>query len=300
MAAMVPELSRSAAARLVREGQVTVDGVVTRRPSAPVRVGQQLSVDVPPPRPSGVQPQALPLHIVYQDSDLAVIDKEAGRVVHPAPGHPDGTLVNALLHHLDDLSGVGGEERPGIVHRLDRGTSGLLVVAKHDAAHRHLAAQFAAHTAGRTYLAIVHGTPREASGRITSRLARHPRDRLRMASTGTAEGREAITDWSLVAPGEGASLIRCTLQTGRTHQVRVHLRELGHPLLGDGLYALRGRRLRAAVAGLLDPSGQRPMLHAWRLQLAHPADERRLAFVADPPADFVQLLQAFGWELAGA
>ena len=190
VAELVGVVSRSQAARLIRDGHVEVSGEVQSRPSAKVHAGSVVRVRVPPPLPTDVAPQALPLSIVYQDSAVAVIDKAAGMVVHPGPGHPDGTLVNALLHHLTDLSGIGGEERPGIVHRLDRGTSGLLVVAKHDTAHRHLAAQFANHEAGRIYLALCHGAPRQDEGRIESTLARHPKDRVRMASTdGPGAGR---------------------------------------------------------------------------------------------------------------
>lgn len=291
VAELVGALSRSQAARLVREGHVQVDGKVQERPAARLRGGEIVVVTLPPPVPTDVVPQAIPLAIVHQDADLAVIDKAAGMVVHPGPGHPDGTLVNALLHHLRDLSGIGGEQRPGIVHRLDRGTSGLLVVAKHDEAHRHLAAQFAAHTAGRTYLALCHGSPEADAGTIESTLARHPRDRVRMAST-DGTGRRAVTHWSVWARRGRVSLIRCELETGRTHQVRVHLSEQGWPLLGDGLYARRGARVPSRLRGLVDPSGQRPLLHAWRLRFVHPTTGADCAYEAAPPADFRRVLEA--------
>lgn len=290
---MVEALSRSQAARLVREGRVTVNGNVQSRPATRIHAGETVIVTVPPPVPSEVVAQALPLCVVHEDEDLAVIDKAAGMVVHPGPGHPDGTLVNALLHHLSGLSGIGGEERPGIVHRLDRGTSGLLVVAKHDVAHRHLAEQFGDHSAGRTYLALCHGAPTDASGRIESTLARHPTDRVRMAST-SGPGRVAVTHWRLAARAGTVSLIECTLETGRTHQVRVHLCEQGWPLLGDTVYARRGTRLPATLRGVVDESGARPLLHAWRLQFVHPTTGERRQYEVPPPADFTAALSALG------
>lgn len=292
---LVPELSRAAAARLVRDGRVAIAGGVVQRPSAKVRLGDLLTVEVPPPRPSALVPEDLPLQIVHQDADLAVIDKAAGMVVHPAPGHTEGTLVHALLHHLDDLSGVGGEQRPGIVHRLDRGTTGLLVVAKHDRAHRHLAEQFAHHTAGRTYLALCHGSPADDAGTITSQLARHPRVRVRMASVASG-GRHAVTHWRVRARADAVSLLQCRLQTGRTHQVRVHLCEQGWPLLGDGVYRRRSARLPAGLRSLISPGGDRPMLHAWQLRLIHPSTGASLCFTAPIPDDMAMALAALGIE----
>jgi 23S rRNA pseudouridine1911/1915/1917 synthase len=286
-----PDLSRSAAARLVREGHVRVDGAVAARPSIVVEAGAALALERPPPRRSGVEAEALPLRIVLEDEDLAVIDKEAGMVVHPAPGHAGGTLVNALLHHLDGLSGIGGEERPGVVHRLDRGTSGLLVVAKHDAAHRALAAQFATHTAGRTYLALVSGSPREGQGTIESELGRHPTDRVRQASVRSG-GRHAVTHWTRLGTAGTTSLLACTLETGRTHQVRVHLSEQGWPILGDALYARRGHKVPASLRGLVDESGARPLLHAWILAFDHPRTGDRTVLTAPPPPDFAAALDA--------
>jgi 23S rRNA pseudouridine1911/1915/1917 synthase len=288
-----PDLSRSAAARLVREGRVRVDGTVAERPSLVVEPGAALVLERPPPRPPSVAAEALPLRIMLEDEDLAVIDKAAGMVVHPAPGHAGGTLVNALLHHLDGLSGVGGEERPGVVHRLDRGTSGLLVVAKHDSAHRALAAQFATHTAGRTYLALVHGSPAVAAGTIESHLGRHPTDRVRQATVRSG-GRRAVTHWTRLGTAGTVSLLACTLETGRTHQVRVHLSEQGWPVLGDTMYARRGHKPPATLRDLVDDTGSRPLLHAWILAFDHPRTSERTVLTAAPPPDFTAVLDALG------
>lgn len=294
LAAADPAWTRSAASRWIRDGRVRVDGRPVDRPSFAVTAGQRLEVDVPAPAPVDTVAQDLPLRIVYEDADLAVIDKPAGMVVHPAPGHADGTLVNALLHHLDDLSGIGGEQRPGLVHRLDRGTSGLLVVAKHDAAHRSLAAQFAAHTAGRVYLAVVHDPPKADEGTERSTLGRHPRDRQRMATV--PGGRPAVTHWRVLARAGAIGLVECRLETGRTHQVRVHLAERGSALVGDGTYSRADRPLPAKLRGLVDPSGERPLLHALRLAFAHPTTGERRAFAAPPPADLQAVLDALGFD----
>lgn len=280
-----PEHSRAQAARIVRDGGVTVDGAVVTKPAAGVRRGASVTCEAPAPVPLDAEPQDLPVRIVYQDADLAVIDKDPGMVVHPGAGHADGTLVNALLHHLDDLSGIGGTVRPGIVHRLDRGTSGLLVVAKNDRTHACLAAQFADHSAGRTYLAICDGSPKEESGTIHTQLGRHPKHRVRFASV--PEGKEAITHWAVEERFGALSAIRCRLDTGRTHQIRVHLTEAGWPLLGDPLY---GRtRVPPVLRPLLPP--ERPMLHARELRLVHP-DGRPLVFTAPVPPDMLAVLEA--------
>jgi 23S rRNA pseudouridine1911/1915/1917 synthase len=285
LAELCPEHSRSRIGALIRDGHVAVDGEVVTRPSTKVRKGTPLTLDEPPPVPTGVVPQDLPLSIVYQDHDVAVIDKAPGTVVHPGAGHPDGTLVNALLFHLDDLSGIGGELRPGIVHRLDRGTSGLLVVAKHDVAHRHLAAQFADHSAGREYLALCAGRPSEERGTITSTLGRHPKHRVKFASVGPEQGRHAVTHWAIEERFDGLVLVRCRLETGRTHQIRVHLSENGLPLLGDPLY---GRaRVPALIRSLVAPD--RPLLHAQVLRFTHP-DGRALRFETPLAADFAAVL----------
>lgn len=292
LAELLPDLSRSRLAALIKGGWVAVDGQPVRRPASKVHAGSVLTVAVPPPVPTEAQPQDLPLRIVHEDDDLAVIDKAPGMVVHPGPGHPDGTLVNALLHHLDGLSGIGGVVRPGIVHRLDRGTSGLLVVAKHDRAHQHLAAQFAAHTAGRHYLALCLDGPARASGTVRSQLARHPRDRVRWASTDDpAHGKRAVTHWQVLDRG-ALTLVECRLETGRTHQVRVHLTEQGWPLAGDPLYKRRGLPVPATLRPHVPDN--RPMLHAWVLQLEHPSTGEPCKFTAAPPADFTALATAAG------
>ncbi|HIE68855.1 MAG TPA: RluA family pseudouridine synthase, partial [Planctomycetes bacterium] len=236
VAAAVFELSRSRAATLIKQGAVSVAGVLHTRPSFQVELGALLRIELPPAEPDQALPEELPLSIVYEDDDLIVVDKASGMVVHPGPGHSGGTLVNALLFHIDTLSGIGGVLRPGIVHRLDKGTSGLMVVAKNDAAHQGLSEQFAAHSAGRRYLAICFGRARQDAGRAESYLARHPKDRVRIASTDGSYGKHAVTHWELLGQAELACLIECRLETGRTHQVRVHLTEMGCPLIGDSLY----------------------------------------------------------------
>jgi 23S rRNA pseudouridine1911/1915/1917 synthase len=289
LAAALPEHSRSRLAALVKDGRVRVDGRVEVRPGFRVEPGARVELDLPEPTPVGLIAQDLPIHIVWQDADVVVIDKAPGMVVHPGAGHADGTLVNALLFHVRDLSGIGGELRPGIVHRLDRGTSGLMVVAKHDRAHRHLAEQFADHSAGREYLAICAGRPAGDAGRIASNLARHPTDRVRFASTTEPDaGRRAVTHWRVLERfDDGYLLLRCRLETGRTHQVRVHCTEAGMPLLGDPLYGRAKPPERAR--DLVD--AERPLLHATKLHFQHP-DGRDLRFDAPPPPDFQAVLDA--------
>lgn len=294
VAASVPDLSRSRAAALVKQGAVAVDGLVVSRVSTAVVVGSLLVVDVPDAVADKAVAQDLPLDIVYQDDDMAIINKAAGMVVHPAAGHPDGTLVNALLHHLDGLSGIGGVARPGIVHRLDRGTSGLLVVAKHDVAHHGLAAQFADHSANRRYWALCQGVPKVASGTVRTHVARHPRDRVRWASTDGQSGKLAVTHWERLDVAGEICLIGCRLETGRTHQVRIHMTESGWPLLGDPVYKRKGRRLPASIRELVAPN--RPLLHAWRLALTHPISGEPLVFTAEPPPDYQATLDALGIE----
>ena len=283
----LPDLSRARLQELIARGLVTVDGLPCRRATKP-KLGQLVEIEIPPPAPATPQAEDIPLRIVYQDADIAVVDKPAGMVVHPAPGHASGTLVNALLHALDDLSGIGGELRPGIVHRLDKGTSGLMVVAKHDLAHRHLQAQFADHSAGRTYEALVLGGPDLDAGTIRSQLGRHPRDRMRFASV--AEGKRAVTHWTVERRLERCTLMVCKLETGRTHQIRVHLTEQGWPLLGDPLYG-RGRTPPPAVRQALGEVDHQ-LLHARRLELEHPTTGERLVWEVPRPADFEAVLAA--------
>ena len=248
-----------------------------------MKSGDLLAADPPDPTESGLLPQAIPLAILHEDEHLVVVDKPAGLVVHPSPGHPDGTLVNALLHHCGDLAGIGGVLRPGIVHRLDRGTSGVMVVAKDDDSHTALAEQFREHTIERVYLALVRGTPGAEEGTVRREIGRHPRDRKRM-SVHTRVGRQACTHWSVRRrfPKSSLSWLEVRPETGRTHQIRVHLASTGLPIVGDPIY---GRRRSARR--LLD----RPALHASVLGFAHPRSGERLRFEAKLPEDLEALLE---------
>jgi 23S rRNA pseudouridine1911/1915/1917 synthase len=274
-------ISRSQARRWIDAGLVRVDGR-SCRPSARARAGAELEVNPPEPVASLLIPEAIPLSILHEDEDVIVIDKPAGLVVHPAPGHPSGTLVNALLHHCGDLAGVGGVLRPGIVHRLDRGTSGVLVAAKCDDAHIALAGQFHDHSVEREYRALVRGLPGRDDGRIGRPIGRHPRDRKRM-SVHSHRGREAHTAWRVLRrfPNSYHTWLAVLPETGRTHQIRVHLASAGLPVVGDPVYG-RGRR-RA-------PGLDRPALHAQVLGFTHPRTRERLRFEAPPPADLERLL----------
>ena len=298
------DLSRSRLQALVREGRVRVGDAVVREPSAKVLGGARIAVEVPPPEPAEPQGEAIALAVVYEDSDLIVIDKPAGLVVHPAAGHESGTLVNALIAHCgDSLSGIGGVKRPGIVHRLDKDTSGLLVVAKTDRAHQGLAAQFADH--GRTgpleraYLALVWDSPEPARGTIDRPIARSTHNREKMVVVRAGQGRHARTHYAVEetfgSAAPIASLVRCTLETGRTHQIRVHMAEIGHPILGDAVYGA-GYRTKMAK---LSPTGRealaalgRQALHAAVLGFEHPVTGERLRFASDPPEDLARLIAA--------
>ncbi len=286
---LFPQLTRSRAGALIKDGAVRVDERLVQKPALFMIGGEVVEIEIPDLVAAEAAPEDLPIHIVYQDAHVVVIDKAPGMVVHPSPGHASGTLVNALLHHIGDLSGVNGIERPGIVHRLDRGTSGLLVVAKSDLAHRHLAAQFADHTAGRTYLALCLGVPKDATGTVRSTLGRHPTDRVRFASV--ERGRPAVTHWRRVESHAGVALIECRLETGRTHQVRVHLSESGWPIIGDSLYGPSSTRLSAALRSAV--AEDRPLLHAWKLRFQHP-DGTAMEWEARLPADFLAALTAAG------
>jgi 23S rRNA pseudouridine1911/1915/1917 synthase len=251
-----------------------------------VAAGERLFADPPEPAACEVRPEPIAVPILHEDTDLVVVDKPAGLVVHPAPGHPGGTLVNALLHHCGDLAGIGGVRRPGIVHRLDRGTSGVMVVAKNDAAHLALAAQFHDHTVERVYLAFVRGVPGAEAGRVERAIGRHPRDRKRM-SVAARHGRPARTAWRVRTrwPRAGAALLEVRPETGRTHQIRVHLASVGLPLLGDPVYGRGGRQKARALA----PALTRPALHAAVLGFDHPVSGARLHFEAPLPEDLVAL-----------
>jgi 23S rRNA pseudouridine1911/1915/1917 synthase len=289
------EISRSRVQRLIREGRVLVDGRVPR-PSDLTRAGSVVEVTLPAPAPIGVAAEPLPLSVIYEDASLVVVDKPAGMVVHPSAGHPGGTLVNALLHRCADLSGIGGALRPGIVHRMDKGTSGLLVVAKNDRAHQSLAAQFKEHTVDREYLAVVWGRFREETGRFDRPVGRHARDRKRM-SVGSPRGRSALTLYRVEREIGAFTLLRLRLRTGRTHQIRVHLSASGHPVAGDPTYgggAARGAAGPLGIRPLLRKLA-RPALHAALLGLDHPERGERMRFESPlPPAlsDFLAGLEA--------
>jgi 23S rRNA pseudouridine1911/1915/1917 synthase len=305
LAGRIPELSRTRLKQLILAGAVRAAGRELDDPGYRVKAGERIHVRVPPPEPAKPAAEAIPLHVIHEDAELVVVDKPAGLVVHPAAGNRTGTLVNALIGHCGDtLSGIGGEKRPGIVHRLDKDTSGLLVVAKTDRAHRGLAAQFADH--GRTgkleraYLALVWGVPQPKQGAVDAPIGRDPKSRVRMAVR--KGGRRAVTHYAVRAiyrdaSGKSvASLVECRLETGRTHQIRVHMTRLGHPLIGDAAYGAGFRskerhlsaKARAAIAAL-----GRQALHAYRLGFSHPATGRFLAFESKLPADLAAVIKAF-------
>ena len=273
LADALPSFSRARLQTLIREGFVKVNGN-TARPRDAVRFGDTVEVREPKIEKIDAQPETMHLDILFEDNDLLVLNKPAGLVVHPGAGQQTGTLVNALLAHCKNLSGIGGKERPGIVHRLDKETSGVLVVAKNDAAHRDLSKQFAERTTGKTYLALVAGTPRKSSGEIEAPIARHPVHRKKM-SVARRGGRSAKTEYRVVRSSSERSLVECVIHTGRTHQIRVHLHHLGHPVLGDKLYGGK----RAA-------DFPRQMLHAWKLTFTHPHSGEHMTFEAPIPADF--------------
>jgi 23S rRNA pseudouridine1911/1915/1917 synthase len=290
LVSLMPEQSRSQIQRLIKEGHVRV-GDREAKANQAVKTGQEIVVDVPAPVDAVLQPEALPLPILYQDHDLIVIDKPAGMVVHPAAGHTSGTLVNALLHYVDDLSGIGGEKRPGIVHRLDRGTSGLMVVAKHDSAHEELARQFAAREVEKEYIGLVWGEVM-AGRRIDAAIGRDPSNRKKMSSTTSKRmrrSREAVTRIVRAEHfGRTLTLANVAIHTGRTHQIRVHLSMIGHPIVGDALYGGVHRRVPGDLRAVTHL--ERPFLHAARLAFKHPDDERRMEFTSELPADLQSVL----------
>ena len=279
LARLIPDLTRSAAQKLLERGAVTREGRPVRKNDRPAP-GDVLEVVLPDPEPIDVPPQNIPLDVVYEDADVIVVNKPVGLVVHPAPGHPDGTLVNALLYHCGtSLSGINGQLRPGIVHRIDRDTSGLIIAAKNDRAHLALAAQLQDHSLARTYEAVAVGGLKEDSGTVDAPIGRHPADRKKMA-VDRKSGREAVTHWSVLARYPGYTHVECRLETGRTHQIRVHLASIGHPLLGDTVYGAK-----KAVPGL---AGQ--CLHARRLRFVHPATSQPVELACPLPGWFQEVL----------
>jgi 23S rRNA pseudouridine1911/1915/1917 synthase len=282
---LLPTYSRSSVQRLIKDGHVS-GAVGALRPSTVVRTGQQYEVEIPAPIAAVPEPEALPIRIVFEDRDVVVLDKPAGMVVHPGAGHSGGTLVNALLHHVKDLSGVGGELRPGIVHRLDRGTSGLMVVAKNDRAHQELARQFADREVEKEYVALVWGVV-HTGRRIDAPIGRDPNDRQRM-STRARRARNAVTRVTFSRDLDGVSLLHVAIATGRTHQIRVHLSAIGHPIVGDSTYG--GVRRRTAAHLRAVQRLERPFLHSARLVFTHPGDERRGEFDSPLPLDLQGVL----------
>jgi 23S rRNA pseudouridine1911/1915/1917 synthase len=299
---LLPDMSRSRLQALLSEGRIEMDGHTATDASRKVKGGEKVSVTVPPPVDSRIEAQDIPLDIVYEDEHLIVVNKPAGLVVHPAPGSPDKTLVNALLAHCgDSLLGIGGEKRPGIVHRIDKDTSGLMVAAKTEKAHAGLAAQFKAHTLERVYTAIVWGQLMPPEGTITGNIGRDPRNRKRMAVV-THGGKEAVTHYRTLAwygarygdpSAPAATLVECRLETGRTHQIRVHLSNAGHPLLGDPLYGQKTRHQRKLPAEILAPvqALSRQALHAGVLGFRHPVTDQTLKFQAEIPSDMKAVIR---------
>jgi 23S rRNA pseudouridine1911/1915/1917 synthase len=285
LADAVPTMSRERLKVLISSGAVTGPQGLVRDPAKKALGGGTYSVAVPDPKPAHNEAQEIPLNIVYEDEHLIVIDKQAGLVVHPAAGNLDGTLVNALLHHCQgSLSGIGGEARPGIVHRIDKDTSGLMVAAKHDRAHVGLAAQFKSHSIDRRYRAIVSGLLRLSEGTVDAPLARSPHNRKKVAIV--RNGKRAVTHWRKLKDLDDAALVECRLETGRTHQVRVHMASLGHPLVGDPVYGIVRKSHRQLLETL---NFRRQALHAAHLGFIHPINSTALAFESEIPADMQEL-----------
>ncbi len=279
LASQAAELSRARIQALIKEGRVTCDGAVVKA-TGKLKAGQVIEIAVPAPVPAEPVPEDIPLDILYEDGDCLVLNKPAGLVVHPAPGHATGTLVNALLHHCRDLGGVGGVERPGIVHRLDKDTSGLMVVAKNDAAMAGFVRLFQTGGITKEYLALVHGVPPKLSGTVSTMIGRHPAQRKKMAVV-ARNGKQAVTHYTVEKRLGDITLVRCRIETGRTHQIRVHMQSLGCPVAGDGVYG------KSAADKRLPVVPARQMLHATRLSFAHPVTGAAMAFEAPLPPDFV-------------
>ena len=282
-------LSRERVKALIAQGKVALDGVIATQPSLKVAAGAAYSIELPPPEPAAAQAQDIPLAVVHEDEHLIVVDKPAGMVVHPAAGNPDSTLVNALLYHCrGQLSGIGGVARPGIVHRIDKDTSGLIVAAKTDIAHEGLAAQFADHSIHRLYQAITARWPLPLAGTVTGNIGRSNTDRKKMAIVTDGRGKRAVTHYRTIERLHEAALVECRLETGRTHQVRVHMASIGNPLLGDPFYGRTPQSLRSA---LKTHGFSRQALHAAELGFVHPVDQERLQFASPMPADMARLIE---------
>jgi 23S rRNA pseudouridine1911/1915/1917 synthase len=296
LATQLPSLSRSRIQELIREGRAQADGQSAQQPARRLKGGERLKLEVVERPPLAATPEAIPLEVVYEDADLAVVNKPVGLVVHAGAGHREGTLVNALLHRFGTLSRLGGALRPGLVHRLDKTTSGLLVVAKNDEAHQRLAEQFRARAVEKRYLAVVHGRPARAQAQIALPVARDKRRPTRM-TTRRAEGRPATTDYRVLASAGGLTLVEAFLRTGRTHQLRVHFSALGHPIAGDSLYGAPRPAKRGNAAR---PVLNRIFLHAERLCFQHPRTGKPMEFHAPLPEELRAFLQAAGLEIAAA
>jgi 23S rRNA pseudouridine1911/1915/1917 synthase len=292
LVSMLEGRSRSFVQKLIEDGRITIAGREAR-PNLSMREGDRVLVDVPEVAPSTVSSEALPLDVLYQDADLAVINKPSGLVVHPGAGHASGTLVNALLHHITDLSGIGGESRPGIVHRLDRGTSGVMVIAKNDSAHQELSRQFQDREVEKEYVALVWGVV-QAGRRIDAAIGRDPVNRQKMSAR-AKHARSAVTRITRARHLPGVTLCQVAIHTGRTHQIRVHLSAIGHPIVGDAVYGGVRRRIPGDLRAL--QRLERPFLHAERLVFTHPRDQRRMEFSAPLPDDLLQVLEELpGWK----
>lgn len=279
----LPDLSRSRIQQLIEQGNVQLNDKVCTSKKINVKVGDRIILDIPKVQPLELLAEDIPLDILYEDDQLLILNKPAGLVVHPAPGHPDGTLVNALLAHCPNLPGIGGVQRPGIVHRLDKDTTGAIAIAKTDIAHRHLQAQLKAKTARREYLGVVYGAPKTESGTIDLPIGRHPQDRKKMAIIPVEEGgRVAVTHWQVLERLGNFTLIHFQLETGRTHQIRVHSAKMGHPIVGDRVYS-SGHSVGVNLPG--------QALHAWRLKLQHPLSGELIEVTATPPTHFTKLVE---------
>ena len=295
VAGEIEHCSRAFAARLIRQKAIRIDGSA-KKPGYTVKAGETVCGTIAPPVAPTFLPEAIPLQVLFEDAELLVVNKAPGMVVHPAPGHPDGTLVNALMHHCPDLAGISGSLRPGIVHRLDKDTSGALVVAKNSRAMHHLAGQFKSREVRKTYLALVHGIPSEDRGSLDHPIGRHPVDRKKM-SVNTHTPRSALTYWRTIETFTGACLLELDIRTGRTHQIRVHCRTMGHPVIGDPVYGNRGDKKRLAMVSedmfQALKGVDRQMLHAWRISFIHPVTGDRMTMEAPLPADMAGLIDRF-------